>query len=80
MQSLMLMKLKGRFEKTKKINTVITLNRRDFQRLHRANSLHSGIITCTDDAVRRQLAQRIDAAIAVEPSLQGKLVRFSLCF
>ena len=31
---------------------VITLNRRDFIRLHRANSEHLGIIVCTNDSDR----------------------------
>ena len=43
---------------------VITLNRRDFIRLHRANSKHLGIIVCTNNSDRLTLANRIDKAIS----------------
>ncbi|MBE9166695.1 DUF5615 family PIN-like protein [Pleurocapsales cyanobacterium LEGE 06147] len=39
---------------------VLTLNRRDFIRLHRANSEHFGIIVCTNDTDRQRMATRID--------------------
>ncbi|MEH1863321.1 MAG: DUF5615 family PIN-like protein [Nostoc sp.] len=42
---------------------VLTLNRRDFKRLHRLQPTHAGIIICTDDVDRSGLAQRIHAAI-----------------
>ncbi|NEP56785.1 MAG: hypothetical protein F6K31_07135 [Symploca sp. SIO2G7] len=54
---------------------VVTLNRQDFIRLHRANSKHFGIITCANDTERLRMATRINEAIAVENSLQGKLIR-----
>ncbi len=54
---------------------VITLNRRDFIRLHRANSKHSGIIVCTNDSDRSRMANRINKEIALEKSLEGKLIR-----
>ena len=54
---------------------VITLNRRDFIRLHRANCEHSGIIVCTNDSDRQRMANRIDKAIAIEESLEGQLIR-----
>jgi predicted nuclease of predicted toxin-antitoxin system len=54
---------------------VLTLNRRDFVRLHRENANHAGIITCTDDADKVRLAERIDAAIQAEPTLAGQLIR-----
>ena len=54
---------------------VITLNRQDFIRLHRANSDHSGIIVCTNDTDRSQMAIRINEVISAEESLQGKLIR-----
>ncbi|WP_206756584.1 DUF5615 family PIN-like protein [Oscillatoria sp. FACHB-1406] len=53
---------------------VVTLNRQDFIRLHRANSEHCGIIVCTNDTDRLRMATRIDEAIAAA-SLQGKLIR-----
>ncbi|MGG6269585.1 hypothetical protein ACQ4M3_36525 [Leptolyngbya sp. AN03gr2] len=36
---------------------------------------HAEIIACTNDRDWEALAQRIDAAIAQEISLQGKLIR-----
>jgi len=53
---------------------VVTLNRQDFIRLHRANSKHFGIIVCTNDTERHRMATRINEAIAAE-LLQGKLIR-----
>jgi predicted nuclease of predicted toxin-antitoxin system len=53
---------------------VLTLNRRDFKRLHRDEPNHAGIIVCTDDADRNALAQRIDRAISAESTLSGKLI------
>lgn len=54
---------------------VVTLNRHDFIRLHRDSSEHCGIIVCTNDPDRTRLATRIDAAIALEEPLPGKLIR-----
>lgn len=54
---------------------VITLNRQDFIRLHRNSSKHFGIIVCTNDSDRQQMATRIDKAISTEKSLAGKLIR-----
>jgi predicted nuclease of predicted toxin-antitoxin system len=54
---------------------VVTLNRQDFIRLHRATSNHFGIIVCTNDTDRTRMATRIDQAIATHESLQGKLIR-----
>jgi len=55
--------------------SVITENRKDFFRLHRIQPLHAGIIACTNDRNWEALANRINAAIAAEESLQGKLIR-----
>ena len=55
--------------------TVLTLNRQDFMRLHRANSNHIGIVVCTNDINRTQMATRISAAITAEEPLPGKLIR-----
>ncbi len=55
--------------------TVITLNRQDFIQLHKANCVHSGIIICTNDTDRDRMADRINAVIAEEELLQGKLIR-----
>ncbi|BAZ18094.1 hypothetical protein NIES4071_99770 [Calothrix sp. NIES-4071] len=53
---------------------ILTLNRKDFKRLHRSQPNHAGIIICTDDASRSALAQRIGAAILVSEPLAGKLI------
>jgi predicted nuclease of predicted toxin-antitoxin system len=53
---------------------VLTLNRKDFKRLHRSHPDHSGIIICTDDGDRMALAERVHAAILSEEILLGKLV------
>jgi nucleoside-triphosphatase THEP1 len=53
---------------------ILTLNRRDFKRLHRSTSNHAGIIICTDDADRNGLAERINIAISTSEPLAGKLV------
>ena len=54
---------------------VLTLNRQDFIRLHRATSEHFGIVVCTNDIDRTRMAIQISKAIAAEESLQGKLIR-----
>lgn len=53
---------------------VLTLNRKDFKRLHRSQPSHAGIIICTDDNDRSALAIRIDAAILAETVLLDKLI------
>lgn len=54
---------------------VLTENRKDFFRLHRIQPDHAGIIACTNDRNWEALANRINAAITAEESLQGKLIR-----
>lgn len=54
---------------------IMTLNRRDFVRLHVKHPNHNGIITCTVDADTAALARRIDSAIRSCESMQGKLLR-----
>ena len=54
---------------------VLTFNRRDFIRLHRQNPNHAGLIACTQNLDFGQLAERINAAIAEQDSLSGRLVR-----
>ena len=54
---------------------VITFNRWDFHRLHRLNPNHAGIVSCTDDADRSALAERIDAAVRLYSQLHGQLLR-----
>ena len=43
--------------------TLVTINRRDFIRLHREQPAHAGIIVCSEDGDTEGQAQRIDAAI-----------------
>jgi predicted nuclease of predicted toxin-antitoxin system len=53
---------------------VLTLNRKDFKRLHRSQPSHSGIIVCTDDSDRRRFAERIHVAISAVEPLSGNLI------
>ena len=58
---------------------VLSANRWDFRKLHNANPNHAGIVLYTDDRHDRvALAARIDAAVALLPSLAGQLVRVNL--
>jgi len=54
---------------------VITLNRRDFFRLHREQPDHEGIIACTFDPDFSGQARRIHAALPAEGVLRGILLR-----
>lgn len=54
---------------------ILTLNRRDFKRLHLQVADHAGIIICTEDADRLGQAQRIIDSIANTEKLQGQLIR-----
>ena len=54
---------------------IVTLNRRDFKRLHNQIPDHSGIIICTEDPDRLNQAQTIAQSIANAIGLQGKLIR-----
>ena len=54
---------------------VLTINRRDFIRLHRQSSDHSGIIICTQDSDVSGQAARIDETIRSLKTVTGQLVR-----
>jgi hypothetical protein len=54
---------------------VLTLNRRDFVRLHRQPSDHAGIVICTRDADSIGLATRIDVELEIARDPVGKLLR-----
>jgi predicted nuclease of predicted toxin-antitoxin system len=54
---------------------VLTLNRRDFFRLHRERPDHSGIVACTFDPDFAGQAERIHAALPGDEALRGLLVR-----
>jgi hypothetical protein len=55
--------------------TVLTHNRWHFERLHRQDPSHAGIISCTPDDDLDALAARIDQAIAAAGSLAGQHIR-----
>jgi predicted nuclease of predicted toxin-antitoxin system len=55
--------------------SVITLNRKDFFKLHRLNQEHSGIIACTDDRDRERFADNIHNAVQGLESLAGMEIR-----
>lgn len=55
---------------------LLTLNRKDFIKLHRQQPDHAGILICTFDADFVALAQRIDACLTeAETTTAGKLLR-----
>ena len=54
---------------------VLTLNRRDFIKLHFENPEHFGIIVCSEDFDSLALANRIHKAILDNDPLINKLVR-----
>jgi hypothetical protein len=58
--------------------TVRTDNRWDYERLHRKNSNHAGMISCTRDPDADALAARVDKRIAAEGTLAGKHLRVNL--
>lgn len=58
---------------TQNDRAVLTLDRRDFIRLHRSRPDHAGIIACTQDDDTEGRAERIHQAIASVESLAGQL-------
>jgi len=60
---------------TQNRRTVLSINKRDFIRLHQKNPDHAGIIICSQDADVTGQAERIHEAIYGESSLAGKLIR-----
>jgi hypothetical protein len=50
---------------------VVTMNRRNFIRLHRQQSDHAGIIVCTQDTDTEGQAERIHHAISATETLTG---------
>ena len=57
---------------------IVTLNRRDFIRLHREVPGHAGIIVCAEDPDREGQASRIHEAISTCNALAGRLLRVNL--
>jgi predicted nuclease of predicted toxin-antitoxin system len=62
---------------TQNNRAVITLNRRDFIRLHQQNSEHAGIIVCKVDADNAALAARIHETIEQAGNLSKQLIRIN---
>ena len=60
---------------TQQERAVLTINRRDFIRLHQQRNAHAGIIVCKQDHDWQRLAINIDRAIIENAPLRGKLVR-----
>ena len=54
---------------------VLTINRKDFKRLHDANSNHAGIFICTFDADFGGQANRIDETCLKMLETNAKLIR-----
>jgi hypothetical protein len=54
---------------------VLTLNRRDFIRLHGRSVAHAGIIACTVDSDFPGQAARIHLAVTQFSDLHGQLIR-----
>jgi len=54
---------------------VLTLNRRDFIRLHQQQPEHTGIVVCSVDSDFVGQARRIHEAVEARTDLQGQLIR-----
>jgi predicted nuclease of predicted toxin-antitoxin system len=54
---------------------VITFNRLDFIKLHKASNQHAGIIVCTYNPDNKQLAQKIHQSIQESKTLHTRLIR-----
>ena len=56
---------------------VLTHNRRHFIKLHKSGGSHNGIVVCTNDRDYFAVSQRIHKAVAVELTLNDKLLRIN---
>src|SRR5262245_13367879 len=54
---------------------VLTFDRTDFARLHRASAAHAGIVSCTRDKDGDALAARIHQAVSAAGALGGQHLR-----
>jgi predicted nuclease of predicted toxin-antitoxin system len=54
---------------------VVTLNRKDFIKIHKSGEPHAGIVVCTVDPDNEALATRIDLAILVKSTMVRELIR-----
>ncbi len=57
------------------LRVVVTVNRKDFVRLHRSGCVHAGIVACSQHDNPVDLAQRVHAALESAGSLGGALIR-----
>lgn len=60
---------------TSEERAVLTLNRKDFIRLHREQPAHAGIIVCTVDPDFKGQGQRIHEKLEATSNLRGQLIR-----
>jgi predicted nuclease of predicted toxin-antitoxin system len=60
---------------TEERRALLTINRKDFIRLHTESAEHEGILVCTQDMDFSGQAQRIHEAIQSDEPLKGKLLR-----
>lgn len=54
---------------------LLTLNRKDFIKLHQRSSNHTGILICTFDADFLSLADRFDTCLLSADEVKGQLLR-----
>ena len=62
---------------TENNRALLTINRRDFIRLHEQKVNHAGIIACTQDHDADGQAKRIHESIRANEPLAGKLIRIN---
>ena len=60
---------------TEQERAVITINRKDFIRLHKESSNHGGIIACKQDHNWQRLTTNVEQAVIDNEPLKGKLIR-----
>jgi hypothetical protein len=56
---------------------LLTLNRRDFRRLHDGGVAHQGIVACTQDVDFERQARRVDEEVRKRATLAGEFVRIT---
>jgi predicted nuclease of predicted toxin-antitoxin system len=56
---------------------LLTINKRDFLRLHSLNPDHAGLVLCTQDADARVQAERIHQAVQSPGQLHGQAIRIN---
>ena len=66
------------FRATQVEMAVLTHNRFDFKRCHAKNNEHFGIVICTENQNRIELAQLIHEKISEYETLKGELIRIYL--